>query len=125
MLIGRQPSCDIILENPLLSREHCVIQTRRLTNQLYIYDLGSAYGTMINKQKIEPMSFHEINIGDIIQFATSTRTYMLIGPDYMDPRNDYSKEIQLQGNIIGPQPATAPSGGLTKQVCLEMYFTTA
>jgi len=45
-LIGRDPSCDVVLEPKNVSRRHLVI--RREGDGFVVQDLGSANGTMLN-----------------------------------------------------------------------------
>ena len=47
----------------------------------YIIDLGSANGTFLNNQKIDPQRYYEIQENDIIKFAFSTREYVLLHED--------------------------------------------
>lgn len=41
-------------------------------------DLGSANGTKINTEKIEPQRYYEIKVKDLINFAESTRDYVFL-----------------------------------------------
>lgn len=51
-LIGKNSEiCDIILDNPTISRKHAVLQSKN-TDELFIYDLGSTHGTFVNHHKI-------------------------------------------------------------------------
>ena len=45
-MIGRDPSCDVVLEPKNVSRRHLVI--RRAGGGYVVQDLGSANGTMLN-----------------------------------------------------------------------------
>ncbi|HHE71175.1 MAG TPA: FHA domain-containing protein, partial [Chloroflexi bacterium] len=48
--IGRDPSCDIVLDDTTASRQHAQV---RLEGQTFtIYDLGSASGTYVNNRSI-------------------------------------------------------------------------
>jgi hypothetical protein len=70
-IVGRVPACDIVAENPTVSRTHAVlqfIQGTKAKNEvedgkgqevpthtgLYLYDLGSTHGTYINKNQVFP-----------------------------------------------------------------------
>ncbi|KYQ91361.1 hypothetical protein DLAC_08313 [Tieghemostelium lacteum] len=81
-LIGRIPICDIVLDHISISRQHAVIQHRRDSKMLFIYDLGSSHGTFINKQRIKANSYQPIKNGDILKFGESTRILVLTCPEY-------------------------------------------
>jgi pSer/pThr/pTyr-binding forkhead associated (FHA) protein len=49
-LIGRGNSCDIVIEDPLISREHCVIEYD--DGGYYLRDLGSKNGTVLNRKPL-------------------------------------------------------------------------
>jgi hypothetical protein len=49
-VIGRSPSCDLPLEDPLVSRRHAIIQVMK--DAVTISDLGSRNGTLINGEPL-------------------------------------------------------------------------
>ncbi len=51
ILIGRDASCDFAIDDPLLSRQHCLIEVSE--NQVKLIDLKSRNGTYLNGKKIE------------------------------------------------------------------------
>jgi len=71
-IVGRVPACDIVAENPTVSRMHAIFQFIKGDDKmeknhleddgqeiptnpgLYIYDLDSSHGTFINKNQIFP-----------------------------------------------------------------------
>ena len=44
----------------------------------YIIDLGSANGTYLNNNKIEPQRYYELKEKDMVKFGFSTREYVLL-----------------------------------------------
>ena len=87
-LFGREKAvADILVEHPSLSRQHCVLQYRGITDPIdntivrckpYIMDLGSANGTFVNGQKIEDSRYYELRKKDVITLGTSRREYVLL-----------------------------------------------
>jgi hypothetical protein len=61
-LVGRVPLCDIVLDNETVSRQHAVLQCRG-NGKLYLYDLGSTYGSFVNRTKIAPSTYVELKAG--------------------------------------------------------------
>ncbi|GAB5360689.1 hypothetical protein AAMO2058_000648700 [Amorphochlora amoebiformis] len=84
IVVGRHPSCDLVLQHQSISRQHCVLQHRE-GGLVYLYELGSTHGTKVNKKKIPPRDHFQINIGDVIKFGESSRLYILTGPDDLAP----------------------------------------
>jgi Nif-specific regulatory protein len=70
--IGRQPSNQMCIGDPSVSRQHCLIQPR--DGQFEIRDLGSNNGTFVNGTRIDECVLAEgdrIRIGDtVFQFAS-------------------------------------------------------
>ena len=54
-VLGRQQdtSVHLLLEHPSISRQHAVLQFKN-TGQLYLFDLGSTWGSYVNKKRIPP-----------------------------------------------------------------------
>lgn len=51
ILIGRDASCDLAIDDPLLSRQHCLLEIAE--NQVKLTDLKSRNGTYVNGKRIE------------------------------------------------------------------------
>ncbi|CAD8091618.1 unnamed protein product [Paramecium sonneborni] len=76
-LIGKNDKiCDIVLDNPTISRKHAVLQSKN-TNEFYIYDLGSTHGTFVNNVRIPTKLFHKLKPYDQLKFGQSIRMYIL------------------------------------------------
>jgi len=89
-LIGRDKAvADIEIQHPSASKQHAVIQFRRIVERSefgdekfvikpFIIDLESANGTRVNEEEIPQSRFYELKTSDIIKFASSTREYVLL-----------------------------------------------
>ncbi len=61
MSIGRQPGNSIVINDPDISRQHCVID--RVDGRYRIFDVGSRNGTVVNGRKVQHA---ELASGDVI-----------------------------------------------------------
>ncbi|KAI6166534.1 SMAD/FHA domain-containing protein, partial [Pisolithus thermaeus] len=89
-LIGRDRTVvDIFIEHPSCSKQHAVIQHRRLqvkdefgvpkaTIKPFIIDLESTNHTHVNDETIPTTRFYELRAGDVIKFGLSDREYVLL-----------------------------------------------
>ncbi len=64
IVIGRDVSCDITLNDPLVSRKHAQLSITNASGLLK--DLGSANGTFLNGQRIKEAA---INEGDLVEIG--------------------------------------------------------
>ncbi|XP_065225070.1 kanadaptin [Planococcus citri] len=84
---GRMENCHIVMAHPTVSRYHAVLQYRSTFSEsdenrgFYIFDLGSTHGTFLNKSRIKPKIYVKVQVGHIIKFGSSTRFFLLQGPD--------------------------------------------
>ncbi len=50
--IGRDPGCDVVLTDPLVSRKHAVVR-RSSQGEFVLLDMGSTHGTFVEGRKID------------------------------------------------------------------------
>lgn len=77
--IGRLPVCDLSLEHASVSRYHAVLQFAP-RGDVFVYDLGSAHGTFVNKKRVEKRKWIKLKVGDFMRFGESSRMHVLMGP---------------------------------------------
>ena len=65
MTVGREPTCDVRLDDPHVSRTHAALERRG--DSVYLQDLGSSGGTFVNGNLATRT---ELRQGDIVAFAT-------------------------------------------------------
>lgn len=75
MVIGRAPSCDIVLDGPTVSRRHCRITPGISVS--WIEDLNSTHGTKVGAKLTQP---HPLRNGDVIE-AGGTLLAFAFNPD--------------------------------------------
>lgn len=79
--LGRRPHNDIVLDNMVVSGDHCVFELRSIAD-VYIEDLGSTNGTYINGRIIK--SRQQLRDNDIINIG-NFRIQFLATSEYEQP----------------------------------------
>ncbi|KAK9447928.1 smad nuclear-interacting protein 1 [Limtongia smithiae] len=102
-LFGRDRTVvDIPLDHPSCSKQHAILQYQLTVMpkfhefdekdneedqcedgdvRPFLYDLGSANGTLLNGRAIPPRKYVELHIHDMLQFGLSSREYLLMRED--------------------------------------------
>lgn len=70
IIIGRSSSCDVVLNDVLVSRKHAVIQ--KIKDEYFIQDLNSKNGTFVNKQRVPDRQYIKLEKADSIKIGKST-----------------------------------------------------
>jgi predicted component of type VI protein secretion system len=94
-LIGRHPSCDIVLTSPEVSRVHGRIVYKE--GQYYFTDLGSTGGSQVNKQEAATNQNFLLKPNDVIRIG---EFIVLI------------KEVKVNGSSPIQQPKTSQCQGV-------------
>jgi FHA domain len=71
--LGRKPHNDIVLENPVISGEHCLFELKGLADT-YVQDLGSTNGTYVNDHMIKSRQL--LHDGDVIAIGNFRLSYL-------------------------------------------------
>jgi pSer/pThr/pTyr-binding forkhead associated (FHA) protein len=72
LLIGRAPTCDIVLSAPKVSRRHCRVLCR--TGHSLVQDLDSTHGTFVNGEREQQCSLAD---GDLLAIGGELLAYSL------------------------------------------------
>ena len=68
-IIGRVPTCDVVLPDHLVSRQHAEI--RRESFGYAVRDLGSSNGTFVNGQRLSAAESRPLRDGDTLRLGAS------------------------------------------------------
>lgn len=93
---GRDPSCEIYLNDPRVSRKH--FQIKRVKGDYFLQDLGSGNGTTINGHKIPKNEGQRILTGDRISIKNIHLTF-----EIYDSRFDNQLAVFDQAKAAGVQ----------------------
>lgn len=80
-LLGKDRAiADIPIDHPSCSKQHAVIQFRKVKGQVrpYIIDLESTNKTKLNDEPIEPRRYFELLEKDVLKFGYSSREYVVM-----------------------------------------------
>ncbi len=92
--IGRAISCDIVLSDKSVSRQHAVIYSMK--DKFYVEDMGSTNGTTLNKKALAARV--ALNSGDEIRIGLTPLLFLLI-PD-RNNTNVYIDQVATVQNSV-------------------------
>lgn len=76
-IFGRQAiMCNFVLDHPSVSRQHAVVVQHK-NGSVYVIDLGSVHGTFVANERLSKDNPVELEVGQSLKFAASTRSYVL------------------------------------------------
>ncbi|XP_010942564.1 protein phosphatase 1 regulatory inhibitor subunit PPP1R8 homolog [Elaeis guineensis] len=76
-IFGRQlPTCDFVLDHQSVSRQHAAVVPHK-NGSIYVIDLGSVHGTFVANERLTKDNPVELEVGQSLRFAASTRSYIL------------------------------------------------
>ena len=94
LTVGREPTCDVCLDDPHVSRTHAALERRG--GLVYVQDLGSSGGTFVNGNPAKSAELHQ---GDVVTFATVRARF--------EAAPLVSAETQAMPTQAAPPPARA------------------
>ena len=95
-VVGRLPTCDLVLNDPSVSRRHA---TLRLTEgRCYVQDAGSRFGTLLNGERLLPTQDETlVNPTDVLKLGEVTITV---------EQRITEQELLTEGHDIAEGPGT-------------------
>ncbi|KAG7532390.1 Forkhead-associated (FHA) domain [Arabidopsis thaliana x Arabidopsis arenosa] len=76
-IFGRQhQTCDFVLDHQSVSRQHAAVVPHK-NGSIFVIDLGSAHGTFVANERLTKDTPVELEVGQSLRFAASTRIYLL------------------------------------------------
>jgi hypothetical protein len=108
IILGREPGCDIVIADRLVSRHHARITPG--PRGILLEDLGSKNGTHHNGKPIQDSAL--LADGDVIQIALAQQFVFLSSDSTVPLENQPSDLVDLQATGLQMMPASASSGKL-------------
>jgi len=78
LVIGRLPDCNVVVEEPSVSKRHAMLRWDDRAGCSYLSDLGSLNGTFVNVRQIEGEEI-ALSDGDTLTFGDTPFLYMVSG----------------------------------------------
>ncbi len=75
LMVGRQPSCDLVINDPSVSKEHARLCWHGKAAACTVVDLGSMNGTQLNGHPLEPHKEFHVRDGDLVRFGDADFAY--------------------------------------------------
>lgn len=99
MVVGREPTCDVRIDDPHVSRTHAALHRRG--NSVYVQDLGSCGGTFVNGSAATTC---ELRQGDVVEFAT-VKARFEVAPSAADETHSLPAQSASSRFSMGQQHA--------------------
>jgi pSer/pThr/pTyr-binding forkhead associated (FHA) protein len=108
LTVGREPTCDVRLDDPHVSRAHAALQRR--DGAVYVQDLGSSGGTFVNGNRTTSA---ELRQGDVVAFATVRARFEAGAPVTDETQAMPTQAMPRPGGMApgGPTPGGLPQAG--------------
>ena len=107
-LLGREPGCDIVIADRLVSRHHARITPS--PRGILLEDLGSKNGTHHNGKPIQNSTL--LGDGDVIQIALAQQFVFLSSDSTVPLENQPADMLDLQATGLQMMPPSASGGKL-------------
>jgi hypothetical protein len=76
LTVGRLPSCELVINDPSVSKEHARLRWNGRADNCTVVDLGSMNGTQINGHPLEPHKEYFVEDGHLIRFGDADFAYL-------------------------------------------------
>lgn len=108
LLIGRSRICDLVVQDPILSRQHCILEV--VDEALYLADLESANGTTIDGKPIQRTKLQE---GETFLIGETEIT--VVKSDLKEEESTYHELEPIQEETTAPKNLSGDNVEETKE----------
>lgn len=82
LMVGRLPDCDLMIEDPSVSKRHAVLRWDRVMRRCTVSDNGSTNGTTVNGVGLAGPDF-QLKDGDMVSFGNAAFCFLLTDTLYV------------------------------------------
>jgi hypothetical protein len=107
LTLGRSTRSDVLLEDPLASRDHLRLHPRDRT--LVVEDVGSTNGTRVREQPLRKGEQMELSLGETVTIGSTVLTLQERPPDPRRPR--FCSNAYFERRVAGECRRADVSGG--------------
>lgn len=75
--VGRLPSCDLVINDPSVSKQHAELSWLERTRTCRVKDLRSTNGSFLNGQELGPEREYLVQDGDLLRFGDADFAFFL------------------------------------------------
>ena len=76
LTVGRSPSCELVINDPSVSKEHARLRWHGQAGACTVVDLGSTNGTLLNGHPLEAHKEFFVRDGDLVRFGDADFAYL-------------------------------------------------
>ncbi|XP_068969358.1 serine-rich adhesin for platelets-like isoform X3 [Bombus flavifrons] len=104
--IGRHPDCNVVLNNPTVSKKHAEIEANCQGTESWICDLNSSNKTKLNNTILRPNRCYELKNEDVLEFGTVRAIFKICRSmeDSLVPETPAANLRKTQQTIIPGTP---------------------
>ncbi|XP_043578337.1 mediator of DNA damage checkpoint protein 1 isoform X2 [Bombus pyrosoma] len=104
--IGRHPDCNVVLNNPRVSKKHAEIEANCEGTESWICDLNSSNKTKLNNTILRPNRCYELKNEDVLEFGTVRAIFKICRSmeDSLVPETPVANLQKTQQTIIPGTP---------------------
>ncbi len=77
LTVGRLPDCDVVIDDPSVSKRHATITWSGADRRAYLEDLGSSNGTFLNGALVDAEVPIRLQDGDELSFGSARFVFLL------------------------------------------------
>jgi len=75
LAVGRSAGCDLVVDEPSVSKRHAIVRWDAEQGACFVKDLGSTNGTFVGEKELEREEERRLEDGDVVSFGDAQFMY--------------------------------------------------